>query len=433
VKRFLLIVSVLILATAPFSVFAGGQAGKEGKVLLNFWQHEDPRLTMFTKQKLESFMQKNPNIEVKLDTTPHVDYEPKLIAALAAGSGPDVYDIGDWNIPAFLDKKIMAPADPKGFGKKTTQEVLDLFYPGSLEGFYVNGKLYGAPLEYSGFLMYLNPVHFKEAGLNPDTDYPKSWKDVGEVGAKLKIIKDGKWVREGAEIPYFDPTWTMIMVGAIMNQAGATLVSKDGKSSTLTEPAAVKAFKAYTEIITKYKAGSPDVSQNSPTQPASDFGNEKLSIWWLGPWGPAHLHDFPVGQSGNWAIKPLPQLEDKVQKAMTVYGWAWCMNPASKRAVEDWMLIDYLSADPEFWLKNIGLLQARKGAYENPTAKTQPYIDLWKAEMATGKYMPRTVVWQQAADAVHRSIQRITGEGQSVEEALQIAKDDIDKALKEKK
>jgi ABC-type glycerol-3-phosphate transport system substrate-binding protein len=201
----------------------------------------------------------------------------------------------------------------------------------------------------------------------------------------------------------------------------------------LTDPAAVKAFKAYTEIITKYQAGSPDVSQNSPTQPASDFGNERLSIWWLGPWGPAHLNDFPIGKSKNWTIKPLPQLEDKVTKAMTVYGWAWCMNPASKTSVEDWMLIDHLSADPEFWLKNIGLLQARKGAYENPTARSQPYIDLWKSEMASGKYMPRTTVWQQAADAVHRTIQRITGQGQDVEEALQIAKDDIDKAIQEKK
>lgn len=424
-KRPFLFVTMLLLVVAPFSVFASP------KVVLNFWQHEDPRLTMYTKIMLENFMKKYPDIEVRLDTTPHVDYEPKLIAALAAGSGPDVYDIGDWNIPAFIEKKIIAPADPRGFGKTSIQEVLDLFYPGSLEGFYVDGKLYGAPLEYSGFLMFINPVHFKEAGLNADKDYPKTWKEVGEIGAKLKVIKDGKWVREGAEIPYFDPTWTMIMVGAIMNQAGATLVSKDGTHCTLTEPAAVKAFKAYTEIITKYHAGSPDISQNSPTQPASDFGNERLSIWWLGPWGPAHLRDFPVGKTGNWTIKPLPQLEDKVQKAMTVYGWAWCMNPASKTSVEDWMLINHLSADPEFWLKNIGLLQARKGAYENPTAKTTPFINLWKSEMASGKYMPRTTVWQQAADAVHRTIQRIVLQGQGVEEALQVATNDIDTALKE--
>src|SRR5262249_38914560 len=45
-----------------------------GSVTVVFWQHEDPRLTAATKEKIDAYKQVAPNVEIDFNSTPHVDY-----------------------------------------------------------------------------------------------------------------------------------------------------------------------------------------------------------------------------------------------------------------------------------------------------------------------------------------------------------------------
>ena len=52
-----------------------------------------------------------------------------------------------------------------------------------------DGKAYGYPLWFYGYCNYLNTKQFKEVGLDPDKDWPKTWEQFGEVAKRLTITR----------------------------------------------------------------------------------------------------------------------------------------------------------------------------------------------------------------------------------------------------
>jgi Bacterial extracellular solute-binding protein len=49
------------------------------------------------------------------------------------------------------------------------------------------GVLYAVPIQMNAFSLFLNNRLFKEAGLDPQKDAPKSWEDVGRLSKKRAV------------------------------------------------------------------------------------------------------------------------------------------------------------------------------------------------------------------------------------------------------
>lgn len=396
-----------------------------------FWQHEDPRLTALTKDKIAEFKKVEPNIEIDFNSTPHVDYEPSIIAGLSGGAGPDAYDIGDWNVPAFLKKGIIDSFPPEAVGLKSTQDAIDLYIaPNVLGGLVVENKLYGFPLELSNFILYLNDTAFTEVGLDPAKDYPKFWNDDMPTVAKKLVKMDGsKWVREGYDLPYFDPTWNMLVMWPFFAQIGANVVNADGTASALDQPQALQAFKNMTDMITVHKVGDGNIGLASPTQPAQDFTDGEVAMWQLGPWGKAMIAGTKL--EPTYRVVPLPQTKGGTKEATVLYSWFWTGNPKTKVREAAWKWNYFLAQDAEFWMKNLGLLQGRKKLLESPLAKEFKFLDVIMNDQKKGVYMPRTEKFQQVQQAMWKATQRTGQQGMPADASLKQAHDEINAAMKQ--
>ena len=78
-----------LLASVALSVVTVAATGAKA-VEIEYWQYVfDTRVKAMT-QLIGKFQEANPDIKVKQTTFPYADYQTKVIAAQAAGQGPDV-------------------------------------------------------------------------------------------------------------------------------------------------------------------------------------------------------------------------------------------------------------------------------------------------------------------------------------------------------
>lgn len=398
--------------------------GMAQKKTLVYWAHTfPPAVDYVTKTLIPEWQQKRPDIEIKYETVPHSDFEKKLLTALAAGTGPDMYQTWDPNVPLYVKNKRMAPVIPEAFGYKTQEELIKAFMPGSLKAFIIEGKLYGVPLEYNTLSLWYRSDIYREVGLDPNKP-PKTWDQLGEYAAKCTVREGEKMVRAGFQWPWKSNIWYMITFVPIVRQAGGDLVDATGtRSQANTEPVQ-RAMQIYADMVFKYKAADPAfVIEN-------DFANGRWvsqisGIYFM----PAVLKQNPKLKYGeNFRVGQLPQIEGG-KPSTILYAWLWTVNPASKLQREAWEWISFMSEHGAGWFKNVGYIQPRLGWLDSPEAKENPALPVFLEDFKYGEYLPRTVVYQEMETLLGQAIERVIMQKIPIKDSLQTLHEELTKAL----
>ena len=185
---------------------------------------------------IDEFQAQNPGITVKTQPVAVADVLTKLKADTAAGSPPDVAQIG-WSkmAEAYTDLPI-APvqelagaewADPVGGPTPIA--------PSLLEAVANEGVVKAMPFTTSVPTLYYNADLFRAAGLNPDTP-PTSMAEISE--AAQAIARSGA---AGTYIAAADVGKSDYLTQSLINTAGGSLVGPDGQV-TVDGPEAVNAL-----------------------------------------------------------------------------------------------------------------------------------------------------------------------------------------------
>src|SRR5437870_523636 len=123
------VIALALLATPTAAAMQPAQTQT-----LEVWTHEFPPFQdALTKKWIPEFEASHPGVKVKMTAIPFagvVSFDAKLLAALSSGSGPDFWDMGDWNYRTVLDNNYAAPLDPKIFGYASSMEMIDAYVPG---------------------------------------------------------------------------------------------------------------------------------------------------------------------------------------------------------------------------------------------------------------------------------------------------------------
>lgn len=386
---------------------------------VTFWTHDSPQMTAYTATLIEKYQMDNPGVKIDYQYIPLSDYETKLMVALTGGTGPDAFDIGDWSIQAYYNKGLLAPIDYAAFGFKSVKELQDAWWPSSLSGFTIKGNVYGMPMEYNTFCLFINKAHFREIGLDPDKDYPKTWKQLGEIGAKLvKKDKNGRYVRGGFDWPHLGPIWSVLELEPIVLQYGGSFLKKDG-SPNLNSKEVVQGLKTYAGLIWDYKTGDPAIAANNSALPNLDFDEGKLSMWITGPWAQALFNKITKDE---YVVKPLPQVDLK-KPANILYAWAWVVNGkaplARQKEASKWL--NFLSSNQAGFLTKCGYLQPRKGWETSKEYKEFPFVDVFVKDMEHGQFMFRSDKWAQLGDVINRAAEKAILNGEDAQKALDAA------------
>jgi len=399
-------------------------------VTIVYWSHAYEFLVnLIDDHLIPGYKEVAPHVTVEHPVAvPSYDLDQKLVTAMAGGTGPDFFSLGDWNVGRYVSLDSIGPVDPVAFGVDTQNELIDLYMPRSLNGYLIDGKVYGIPMEFNSFVTYYRVPDFEEVGLDPQNP-PVVFEDHIEAAQKLaKHDADGNLTRAGLDFMYANPSWYFFHFQPILNQLGATLLNEEETECAIDTPEGIEALDFWRKCYWDWHIDEAAF----PPESVWGFGAGTSSMIHCGIWFPPGLKgQYPDFQYGtDYLAGPYPKFSDAKEKVTILYGWAWMVNANSEHPREAWEFVDYLTLQQESWLSEVGYIQPRLGWFDSPTAKALPYLDLFLEEMKYGRYMPRTAHWHEVAEAQMAALERLSSENENPEVVAADLCDKINEALK---
>jgi multiple sugar transport system substrate-binding protein len=398
-----------------------------GSVNATFWDSTSQlKVALYNRFLLPSYKQQRPNYTIKYEAIATADLLQKLLAATATGTAPEIFELGDWFFPTYFAKNLLDPVPPEAFGYKSLAEMLDAFVPGSLAAMTHGGKLYGVPDFMASHSLYVNNRLFREAGLDPAKDAPKTWDDVARLNRVLTRKRGDQIVQKGFEVRYSGTHWLAMMFHHLIYQAGGEMLDRDGRPVFNQEPG-VRALEVWKSVTT-----APKVTQNTSASPFEDFANEQDAMTYIGPNGGRQITNLNPKMKDNYTAVPLPQL-NPARPATMSYSFDIVVNPRNadeKRRVA-WDFVRHVVSDPKLWLVNNGSLLPYKSWATSPEARQiLPFYDVFIHDLSIGKPMVRSEHFNELSAALARAIERVIYAGADPKPSLDQAAAEFERAIK---
>jgi multiple sugar transport system substrate-binding protein len=379
-----LLVAALLLAGGTL-LLASPDQEPTGPVELIFWTHEDPNRTTLEEKWIAEFQQQNPNVTVVRETGPSAKMPEKILTAFAAMKGPDIFNVGAEDEWQYVEGERVAPVDLQAIGYSSYKALQNDYLPVTFNGALYEGKIYGLPLEITNWCIYINNKYYREVGMNPATDYPKTWEQMVTVAEKLTIREGEVITRRGFDFRY---PWYLSFWAPMANQLGGTILSKDGKSGAVDSAAWVK--------LLQYMAdwGPNGRNLGSPTykNARSTFNNDDNSVAMC----ISGLYQYDRIKAQNPAflpevsVVPYPRFQGAVNdNGAAVYGHYYMVNASSPPAVQKWAwkLTWYFSSHVEEMLDQVGLTIPSKKLLDTAVYKNKKFSDVFIADMAKSNFI----------------------------------------------
>ena len=411
-----------------------GRSYAQGKAPINlsFWTFENPQQRPWIHKRVKLYMEQNPQVKIDFQWFTFGDLGKKISVGFATGTAPDGFVSQDWFMPTWLAKGLLAPLDVTRLGYSSVQNFTDDFASAFVKGAVEGGKVYGYPIWYYGYCNYLNTKQFKEVGLDPERDAPATWEQLGEVARRLTIKEGGKFVRQGFKFAMHSPQWTMIQFNPILIQCGGQWFDESGRC-TVNNAAGVKAMTIRASMAKQYGAEDPAESIATNPLPQMDWLKERCAMFFCHPIPLVAIESQNPTMLAQKYFKPVQYPGVEPGKGFsTTYGFNLVVNaqtsPDKQAALHD--LYRFMMSDPvDCWNDTAPFPLARKSGWvDNPKVKEFPDVDEILRAKDEGVYLPRTIAFNELADAMHRAVQRILLNNADIKSTLDTAAAEVDRA-----
>jgi len=157
-----------------------------GVVRLEFWTLAlRPRFDAYMNGQLEAFERAHPGVDVVWVDVPYEALERKLIAAAAAGRGPDVVNMADLNFARFAALGAFGDLTPNLPGNAD-----DRYLAGALGLCRINGRLLALPWYVNPQARLVNAQVLATGGLTPET-LARNWLGLAAQAREFKARTGG--------------------------------------------------------------------------------------------------------------------------------------------------------------------------------------------------------------------------------------------------
>ncbi len=414
-KTLIAFLSILILG---LPLFATGTQEEEGPVTITYWTQEDPNRTAIEERYISEFEASHPDVTIERVTNSSKKMPELLLTAFAANQGPHVFNTQIEDGYAYIANGRVAPVIPEIAGFNSANELNDSYVDGVLEVVTENGDIYGLPLELTNWAPYLNKRVFRDAGLDPEQDYPKTWEEIVTVSEKI-VLREGEIItRRGYDFRY---PYYLVSVIPMVEQLGGKLVSEDGKTAIVGDEAWLKLLQFMADW------GPNGLNLGSPTYKNgrklfnSDNNDMGMAMSGLYQAGRIRADNPEFYDSGDWMVIPFPQFKDAVQEVASAYYGHFLMVNSQKSNREQkiaWEFITYMLSHSEEYLTEVGLIQPTKELMASDTFANIPYADVFAADMAKGSIVYVAENGAKIQELVKEAIEGVMLSGIAPEKAL---------------
>ncbi len=282
---------------------------------LVMWGTDDPKAMMSMIDAYESVHQGATVTYKQIDPS---SYETQLLSALAAGTGPDIFEVNDHDLPQW--ENVLAPM-PTANAEQFTVATLNSDYPTVVgQEFMDGGSIYALPLSLDTLAMIYNKDLVDSAGI---AILPKNWDDFDTDVTRLRAVNtEGQITQAGAAIGGSEtsiPNATdllyllMLQNGAVLPSSSSTPAvfangtgNADGGSADSASAGANPGQAAFDFYLQFANAGSPYYTWNDSMGDAeSNFIQGKTAIIF----GYAALMNDLKQKAPflNYGVAPMPQ------------------------------------------------------------------------------------------------------------------------------
>lgn len=208
-KAWLVLPMLLALATQACSSAPAGDAtagtGAGEQIQLSYWNHINKPSNDYETKLIADYEAANPNVKINYLTVNDADMQTKLTTAIAGGTGPDLVNQDQSFLPALVAQGAVVPADLSAMGLNDNAGFDQKYSATIAKGYSIGGTIYAIPFEVSSYAFWANGAIFKEAGLDPVADFPKTYDDLIRVGKK---IQESGAAKEGIALTCMRPGGT---------------------------------------------------------------------------------------------------------------------------------------------------------------------------------------------------------------------------------
>jgi multiple sugar transport system substrate-binding protein len=417
--------AVSLLATfAVAALFCAPMTPASAQTTIKVWLHDHPPRVAIDKAIVAEFEKANPDIKVQYDVIPFGEYGQKLLTAFASGSGPDVFMNSNLLVAQYQSARILAPVDTAALGYADEKALTSLYLTG-FDGIRFQGKIYGLPIEVSNWVCYVNNTIWKDAGLDPDKDFPKTWEELPAIAEKLtKRDANGVPTRRGFD--FFWPNRNMIwfQLSTMFHQQGKDMVDPQTGKMTFDTPAGQRAIQYLVDYVNKYRLGGPQYGESR-----ADFLAGKLGMDCS-----FGLFGIPQMKTANlqYSIKPAPRWADAASdNGFDAYAFYMMVNarssPANQKAAWKFARM-YLDRSVELFEK-AGLFVPRQEVMTSRGYTSDPGVGLIVEELKKAKFVPSIPGHDQVVDILLKGRDQMVQGGQPVATILPAINDEMNAAL----
>ena len=180
----------------------------------------------------------------------YTDLGKKLITAAAAHTGPEVTQLGTYEILQFARSKVLVDLRPflEGPDGLNTQDWLGTIRDAGA----IDGAIYWLPFNVATPILYYNTEAFKSASASA----PATWQDFFAIARRL-TVKDASGKPQRAGVALWTDMWPYL--SAIWSEGG-TLTTKDYSRITLNDPVAIRVLTEFQNLVREGAAVVPDTA-----------------------------------------------------------------------------------------------------------------------------------------------------------------------------
>lgn len=377
--------------------------GSAQAVEIEYWQYVFESRVQAMDQLIENFEAANPDITVKHTTFPYADYQTRVVAAKAAGQGPDVVQLFYGWTDQFVNGGLIQPLDPEVF---PPEQIESEFFP-IVSAMKRDGNYYGLPTAVRSLALFYNKALFEEAGVEPPTNLEEFL-----AAAEATTKRDGGGNITSAGI-------TLDMAGqdhhwwreVLIRQNGGQPYDGEGNVAYDSEAGAA-ALKFYTDLQTEHNVGL--VGFMDEGQAAFRAGLAAMTI--DGTFRLGAFADNPF----EWGVVELPADANGMRSNYSSYFANGIGATAEGEELEAAQkFLQYITSPEamEIWLDVVGELPARPDVALTEANLADPILGPFLAGL---EYAHTTQFYDEAAQrqVAIDMVNRVLLENQPIEESL---------------
>jgi len=397
----------------------------EGEVVeLRMWAHQNEAFNNGYQALIDAYMAEHPNVKITLETFEYDVYIQTLQTAMPAGEEADVMQLfGTW-VSEYAERLSPVPEEVM-----SAAEAKDMYYPSTVGGFIVSGKLFGLPqetnLEYGGVLV--NKTLYEKHGLK----YPPEWKTMDDVltDAEALVEMDGDVMQVcGFHFASSDAAVFSFLAG--IKQRGGDFWNADHTGFTFDTPEAKDQLQWMVDAIKVRHVCDPVIFEDATGWVGDEFFQGRVGIGYIGTWmiaeGKASYPDFKDEWDYFWLPPVVPGAEPKF---VADAGWGLVVSPNTKHPYEAWDFIKFVAANADNaaqWNLASGTIPAmRKVAESDKIAQEMPWIAGALKILPYGEYLGNMpdrdlIMYEIIYPHILSALQGL----ETVDEALQLINDE---------